>query len=172
MRRHLYSYFRSHSEMAQFLRFATVGMKMSVIDAGGLYLLKYYFGLSVYEARAISFPVALGMGYLLNRYFTFGGFRRGHFFRQMAGHFGVHLLGGVINFLVFYILVELGYELISLKVFLPFVPLVALFIGGICGMSFNFFFSKKLVFRHQRHARPASLAASAQPAPSPSQGRH
>ena len=37
-------------------------------------------------------------GYLLNRYFTFGGNERGCFYRQMAGHFGVHLTGGMINY--------------------------------------------------------------------------
>jgi putative flippase GtrA len=147
MKRHFLNYCRSPSDIAQFLRFATVGAKVSLIDAGGLYLLQWLTDLNIYAARVISFSLAMLAGYLLNRYFTFKGLQKGGFLRQLAGHFGVHLLGGIINFGVFYAIVELGQAYISGKIFLMILPLLALWVGGVAGMAFNFVFSKKLVFR-------------------------
>ena len=86
MKRLIRQYFTSHSRLAQFLRFATVGVKISLIDAGLLYLLSYTVGLNLYVSRVISLGAAIAAGYLLNRYFTFGGSERGCFYRQMAGH--------------------------------------------------------------------------------------
>ncbi len=150
MKRHLRNYFSSHSRTAQFLRFATVGAKISAIDAGGVYLLPFLFGMNLYVARLISLSSAILIGYLLNRYFTFGHIHRGPFFRQMAGHVGVFVMGGLINYGVFSMLVELGHRLIEGKLYLSLLPLAALWAGGLVGMSFNFVFSKLLIFRHGR----------------------
>ena len=100
MRNLFHAYLRSPSRTAQFLRFATVGMKISLIDIGGVYLLPWLFGMSLYGARIVSLSTALLVGYLLNRHFTFAHVRQpGRFYRQLAGHFGVHLLGGELTLL-------------------------------------------------------------------------
>ncbi len=155
MRRLFSKYLHSHSQQAQFLRFATVGVKVSIIDAGGVYLLHWIFGTNLYMARVISLGTAIMAGYLLNRYFTFGGNQRGCFYRQMAGHFGVHLTGGLINYGVFSLLVTIGHHYLKNPVALTLLPLAGIWIGGMVGLSFNFVFSKRLVF----HSRPRNADA-------------
>lgn len=138
------------------MRFATVGIKISGIDAGLVYLLPWLFGINLYMARVISLGTAIMVGYLLNRYFTFGGDQRGCFYRQMAGHFGVHLTGGLINYGVFSAVVTIGHFTTTNKIALSLLPLVAIWLGGMIGLSFNFFFSKKLVF----HSRAGNANAT------------
>ncbi len=157
MKRLFLHYLQSHSRLAQFLRFATVGVKISLIDAGLLYTLTHTPHFNWYTARVISLGTAIMAGYLLNRYFTFGGNQRGCFYRQMAGHFGVHMTGGLINYGIFTTVVYIGHETINNRVFEKTIPLVALIIGGVVGMMFNFFWSKKLVFRHKRKATDTPL---------------
>jgi len=129
------------------MRFATVGVKISGVDAGMVYLLPYLFGLNLYIARIISLSSAIMVGYLLHRYFTFGGIQQGCFYRQMAGHFGVHLSGGLINYGIFSVSILLGHHFLENGLFLSLLPLLAIWIGGVIGLSFNFFFSRKLVFQ-------------------------
>lgn len=145
-------YLHSDSRIAQFMRFATVGVKISAIDAGGVYLLPWLLGMNLYLARVISLGCAIFVGYLLNRYFTFGGNERGCFYRQMAGHFGVHLTGGMINYGVFSGIVTLGHAFLSHKLALSLVPLAGIWIGGMVGLTFNFILSKRLVF-HTRSTK-------------------
>lgn len=156
MKRLLSKYLHSHSQQAQFLRFATVGIKISIIDAGGVYLLPWLFGTNLYVARVISLGTAIMAGYLLNRYFTFGGNQRGCFYRQMAGHFGVHLSGGLINYGIFSLLITIGHAYLINQIALTLLPLVAIWVGGMVGLTFNFVFSKRLVF----HSRPRNADAA------------
>lgn len=146
MKWYLSRYLHSQSRLAQFLRFATVGMKVSLIDAGGTYLLPWLFGMNLYTARIISLTTAIMVGYLLNRYFTFGRDQRGSFHRQMAGHFGVHATGGLLNYAVFSGVIVLGHSHLTQSQALLLLPLVAIWIGGMVGLAFNFFVSSRLVF--------------------------
>jgi putative flippase GtrA len=103
--------------------------------------------MNLYMARVISLGTAVMVGYLLHRYFTFGGIHQGCFYRQMAGHFGVHLSGGLINYGIFSLIIVIGHNILDRGLLLNFLPLIAIWIGGLVGLSFNFFFSKKLVFQ-------------------------
>ncbi|MEY3001550.1 MAG: hypothetical protein RL648_1764 [Verrucomicrobiota bacterium] len=154
MKRLFSKYLHSESPFAQFLRFATVGVKISVIDAGGVYLLPYLFGINLYAARIVSLGSAMCAGYLLNRYFTFGGNQRGCFYRQMAGHLGVHIIGGGINYGVFSATLSIGQVTLNDRLALSLLPLAAVWLGGLIGMSFNYFCSSRLVFKSQPHAKP------------------
>lgn len=139
-------YLHSHSRTAQFLRFATVGAKVSVIDIGGTYLLPWLLDMSVYVARVISLGSAILAGYLLNRYFTFMRDQRGGFYRQMAGHVGVHVTGGLINYALFSGVMLLAAILDPNSGDRLLLPLLAIFIGGLVGMLFNYLASRHLVF--------------------------
>jgi len=156
MKRYIQAYLRSHGEVAQFLRFATVGAKISAIDIGGVYLLPWLIGVNIYYARIISLTSALLVGYLLNRYFTFGRIEKGSFFRQLAGHLGVHIMGGVINYALFSLVVTFGLIWVEDSFWRHWMPLVGLLSGGVVGMTFNFIMSKQLVFK-TRERIPAGL---------------
>jgi len=155
MKRLIRQYLHSNKVIAQFLRFATVGVKVSAIDAGLLYLLHWPFGINIYLSRVVSLGTAILAGYLLNRYFTFGGPQRGCFYRQMAGHFGVHLTGGLINYGVFSAVVTIGHAIVTDKLLYSLLPLAGIWMGGVVGLLFNFVLSKKLVF----HSRPRNADA-------------
>lgn len=151
----LHQYLRSDGPKAQFLRFATVGVKISLIDAAGVYLLPLFFGISFYLARIFSLGSAMCAGYLLNRYFTFGGHQRGDFYRQMAGHIGFHLIGNGINYGVFCATLTLGQRALSDRMALNLLPLAAVWLGGILGLTFNYLCSRRWVFGAQASSSEA-----------------
>ena len=138
------------------MRFATVGVKVSLIDAGLLYLLHFTFWINLYLSRFVSLGASIAAGYLLNRSFTFGGDQRGCFYRQMAGHFGVHLTGGLINYGIFSLVVAIGHKAGAVGIALTVLPLVALVAGGVVGMLFNFACSRRFVFPTQVRDAEAS----------------
>ncbi|MFP4155179.1 MAG: GtrA family protein [Halothiobacillaceae bacterium] len=153
MRALLNGYLTSNSVPAQFMRFGTVGVKVSLIDIGGLYLLHVMLGANLYVARVLSLGSAILVGYLLNRYFTFDHEQRGCFYRQMAGHFGVHVTGGLINYGVFsVVLLSVGHLLPELSGAF-WMPLVAVVAGGVVGMTFNFAASRRFVFRRTNRSQ-------------------
>ena len=150
--KHLFHrYLHSHEPAAQFFRFAVVGMKVSIIDISGVYILPWLFGMNIYIARIISLGSAIFVGYILNRYFTFGQQHRGGFYKQMAGHFGIHLNGAALNFAVFTGVMILSQRYLQKPAIMPFVPLFAVWCGGVVGLVFNFMASRRFVFSIQNN---------------------
>lgn len=137
---------RSHSDRATFTRFASVGVTISLIDAGALYLLMA-IGINVYIGRALSYALAMAVGYVLNRYFTFHHLETGRaLWHSLVRHFSVHSVGGLLNLGVFALVLEIGQWLGGQVAASATLPLLGVWIGGLAGLCFNFFFSKKLVF--------------------------
>ncbi len=137
---------RSKSDRATFARFATVGVTISLIDAGGLYIVMS-LGLDPYLGRVCSYAAAMAAGYVLNRYFTFHHVEINRaLWHSMVRHFSVHATGGALNFGVYSLVLLLGPHLNSSPKPWILLPLFGVWIGGIAGLCFNFFFSKKLVF--------------------------
>lgn len=138
---------RSHSQRAAFFRFACVGATIAMIDVGVLYLLKDLPGLNVYLARVFSYGAAMTAGYFLNRHFTFhhvDSSRR--VLDELLRFFSVHSIGGILNFGVFSLVVFLGEQAELTPFWSAVMPLLGVWIGGVFGMTFNFLFSRKLVF--------------------------
>lgn len=112
-----------------------------------LYLLKDAPGFNVYLARVVSYAAAMTAGYLLNRYFTFHHLDRVRvLWHELLRFFSVFAAGGMVNYAVFSLVVTLGSGLDLTRFQAAILPLVAIWIGGLVGMSFNFFMSHKLVF--------------------------
>jgi len=139
---------RSSSDRATFLRFVGVGVTISIIDVAVLYLL-IALGLNTYLARIPSYFAAMTAGYILNRYFTFHHLESGRaLWHSLLRHFSVFAVGGLINYSVFSAILITGHQMGHSISHSPFLPMFAVWIGGLFGMCFNFFFSKKLVFDH------------------------
>ena len=137
---------RSRSERATFARFAFVGATIATIDAGLLYLL-LAAGIDPYTGRFLSLTASMSAGYLLNRYFTFHHLETGRaLWHSLLRHYSVHAVGAAINIGVFSAVLLLGQELGGEVAASATLPLLGVWIGGISGMCFNFFFSKKLVY--------------------------
>ena len=138
---------RSHSQRAAFFRFACVGVTIAMIDAGVLYLLKDLPGFNVYIARVFSYGAAMTTGYFLNRHFTFHHVERGRrVVDELLRFFSVHAIGGALNFGVFSLVIFLGEQADLTRFWSSVLPLLGVWIGGVFGMTFNFLFSRKLVF--------------------------
>jgi len=146
MLRLLNRFHRSQSDRAMFARFALVGVTISLIDAGVLYLL-LAFGFDAYLGRVISLTASVSAGYMLNRYFTFHHIETGRaLWESLLRHYSVNAVGSAINIGVYSAVLLIGQQLGGQIGAAATLPLLAVWIGGVAGMSFNFFFSKKLVF--------------------------
>lgn len=137
---------RSRSERATFARFAFVGTTIATVDAGLLYL---FLAASVdaYIGRFVSLTASMSVGYLLNRYFTFHHLETGRaLWHSLIRYYSVHAVGAGINIGVFSAVLLLGQEMGGEVAASATLPLLGVWIGGVAGMCFNFFFSKKLVY--------------------------
>lgn len=133
---------------ATFARFAGVGGVMALIDGGVLYALHAGLGVGVYAARLVSFPLAMTVGYFLNRHFTFR-FRPRflHPLRELLRFYAVHSSGGVINYATFAAIIA-GGSFAGIEGMLGYwLPLLGVVVGGVAGMCFNFVLAGKLVFQ-------------------------
>lgn len=132
------------------LRFVGVASVMASIDISLLWCLSEPLSMALLPARLISYGSALVAGFLLNSRFTFGHRDVALSFKtQLARFVSVHAVGGALNVAVFMGTVAAwqwwqGPEQVAFLV-----ALLGVFLGGILGMSFNFFLSHRLVFPHQ-----------------------
>ncbi len=125
------------------LRFAVVGALGMPVDAGVLWLMIHPAGLDPYSGRIISWLCAASFTWVGNRYFTFRERRA----RGVAGaarewlrFLAANAVGGLVNVGLYSTLVR----------FAP-PPLnnlyVALVVGVLAGLGFNFTLSRLMVFK-------------------------
>lgn len=143
---HLNKLHRSTKGWVTFVRFVSVSLAISIIDIVGLYSLMA-LGVNAYIARLCSYAASMTAGYFLNRWFTFHHVETGRRLRHsLLRHYSVTSVGGAINFGVFSLVLLIGQRMggeVEVSAWLPF---LGVWIGGMAGLCFNFFFSKKLVF--------------------------
>ena len=109
------------------------------VDAAVLQLLVGAAGWSPFAARALSFPGALTATFLLNRAWTFGSLRMPA--ARAYGTYGaIQALGALINLGVFALCLLAAPPLYER-------PVIALGIGALVALLFNFAASRRLVFR-------------------------
>jgi putative flippase GtrA len=126
--------------ITQFLKFGVVGFVGFVVDTTLTYTGIYELGLNRVVAGLVSFPFAVTVTWIGNRLFTFAGARHMPMARQWARFFIVCAVGIVFNRGTYSLLVTtapLAYKY----------PVLGLLAGTAVAMFFNFFVSRKLVFR-------------------------
>jgi putative flippase GtrA len=124
---------------AEAYRFAIVGTLGFVVDAGLLAVLFHGFGLGHYVSRAVSFPAAITTTWLLNRSWTFSHRKRRSRKREYSIYFVVQSIGAGLNFLVYVLCVGTSPTLRAY-------PTLALAIGSLTAMVFNFVASRRFAF--------------------------
>jgi putative flippase GtrA len=124
------------------VRFALVGAIGFLVDAGVLHMLVSLLGLNLLAARACSFVCAATTTWVANRVFTFTAVPRlgRALLGEWAAYFAASLGGGCVNYLVFAAAVHLSDALHDF-------PTVAVGIGTLAGMVFNFLMYSRYVFR-------------------------
>jgi putative flippase GtrA len=124
----------------QFASFAIIGALGFGVDAGVFALLLELHDWPVAPARAISVLCAVTATWLLNRRITFrrsaGRDRLAEYIRYAAGQLG----GLTINVGTFALCLATGAEMIRQ-------PIIALTIGSLAALAFNFIVARRLVFR-------------------------
>jgi putative flippase GtrA len=124
----------------QFLKFGAIGAISFVFDNGFVYFGIDQLGLTRTLAGLFSFPFVAVFSWAGNRYFTFRHARRGSPHAQFIRFVLVCCIGLVFNRGAYTFLVNT----------VPLVydhPVLGLLAGTAAGMFFNFFLSRKLVFR-------------------------
>lgn len=124
----------------RFLKFLAVGVIAFLVDVEVFQAAMAPTGMSPYAARPVSFVVATSAAWWLNRTFTFRDAENVRSDLQWARFFAANLLGGAVNYGVFALM-------IATLAFAAAYPVLALAVGSLCGVSFNFTAYRRYVFR-------------------------
>ncbi|WP_443640344.1 GtrA family protein [Candidatus Njordibacter sp. Uisw_039] len=124
----------------QFIRFAVVGAFGFFVDGLGLVLL-IAMDWSLFPARAVSFACAVSITWYVNRMWTFNkmGVAKARVVKQYGYYLTVQLIGAGINFGTFFLVIY----------WFPYTgsqPLIALAVGAVVAMGFNYVLAKKVVY--------------------------
>ncbi|WP_176086590.1 GtrA family protein [Martelella sp. HB161492] len=123
-----------------FIRFAVVGAIAFVIDWLSLSVL-LRLGVPFFAARAGSYVVAASSAWIMNRIWTFKS-RHGTLVRQWLKYLSANLIGGGVNYAV-----SVGMSFMLPELVQAY-PVIAIALGTISGMVFNFALSRHYVFRN------------------------
>ena len=116
-------------------RYATVGAVSAVIDFGFLFILTDWFHVHYLMSATISFMLAAGFNYYLNKTWTFNS--NGQKRKQLPIFFTIALLGLIINNNIMYVgVAKIGAHYLLAKV-----------VAAAITTSWNFFGNKYLTFR-------------------------
>jgi putative flippase GtrA len=121
-----------------FIRFAVVGTMGFCWDTATVYTLRHLTGL--YIAGAAGFVVAATANWWINRLWTFRHLRHDAMHRQWLRFLVTNLIGFAINRGLFF-------TLISISSYCRNDPVYPIALGSFAGLGFNYFLSKRFVFR-------------------------
>ena len=140
---------RSWVQLRTLAWFGLTGILGFLVDAGVLHLLVTGWNTNLYLARACSFTCAATTTWMINRAVTFSATHRlaRRLLAEWAAYFAASLGGGCLNYLVFAIAVRLSPLLHQ-------TPVIAVGLGTLAGMSWNFLMYAKWVFRPDRRVTP------------------
>jgi putative flippase GtrA len=125
--------------LGEMLRFGVVGTLGFMIDTATLYT-ALWLGAGLYGGRVLSYLAAASANWALNRVWTFRQAGRTGRRRQWALFLLVNLLGFVVNYGTYTVLVSSW----SLAAAYPVIGVAA---GSLAGMAGNFLLSRRFVFR-------------------------
>jgi len=125
---------------AEFLRFCVVGTVGFVVDAGTLTLLVDWAGMGLLLGRVVSYLLAATVTWYMHRHYTFPHGKTVPHGPQWVRFVAVNALGAGINYGVYALLV------LNLAVFARW-PALAVAVGSIAALMFNFLASRRFVFR-------------------------
>ena len=125
----------------RFLRFGLVGAGGFAVDTSVLWLMLHVVGLDKYSGRGVSFMCAVTFTWVGNRMLTFRDrAAQAGLLREWATFVTANAFGGLVNLGLYTALVSFGRA--------PFDnPFLAVFLGVLAGLIFNFALSSRVVFR-------------------------
>ncbi len=127
----------------QACNFAIIGGIGFIVDGGFLTLLNSVFEFDLIPSRLASFSVAVTVTWFLNRRKTFADRKDSRAAHEWGRYAIVNSIGAFLNMGIFFWLVHHYNPLAK-------IPLVPLAIAASIALTFNFFASKHIAFRHQQ----------------------
>ena len=128
-----------HSPKAEFALFSLAGVAGFLVDASIVWTFTRA-GVDPITAQAVAFTVAVTATWLLNRRFTFAHHASPNWLREWMHYVAANSVGAMVNNGV-YVLLVLTVTLFSKE------PVLAVALGSLAGLIFNFTVSRALVFR-------------------------
>lgn len=120
-----------------FIYFGIAGTLGYIVDVVVLYLVMDSLGL--YFGRVVSFLFAVTTTWIFNRHITFRKRpSRVSLVSEYRTYFSFMLVGGLVNYFVYFVTLQIVAEI-------P--PYMAVAIGGLSGLSTNYFLSRNLLFK-------------------------
>jgi putative flippase GtrA len=126
---------------ARFLKFSVVGTIGFVCDAGLLSIILATTNSGLLLARVWSFLFAATVTWALNRYFTFSETRNPARHKEWVRYVALTGIGGGVNYLTY------AAAVLSLPLMASW-PALAVALGSLVGLGFNYTTSRYLVFVH------------------------
>jgi len=126
---------------AELVYFSLAGVAGFLVDAGIVWLFTMA-GVDPFTAQIVAFTLAVTVTWLLNRRFTFAHHASPNWVREWMHYVAANSVGAMVNNGIYAILV-LSVALFSKE------PVLAVAVGSLAGLLFNFTASRALVF-HSR----------------------
>ncbi|MDD2326551.1 MAG: GtrA family protein [Alphaproteobacteria bacterium] len=126
---------------SQFFKFGLVGVLGFLVDTGVLYACMIFLDMGPYSGRAVSFLVGASSTWICNRCFTFKGCGNNDPVHVQWMKFLVVCAGGFVFNYGTYAFMIAHVPLVAAH------PVLGVAAGSIAGMFFNFFGSRRIVFR-------------------------
>lgn len=123
--------------------FGIIGAVGFIADATAFSGLFYVFGFGHYTSRSAAFLLAVSLTWALNRTYTFRATASTNKVREYWRYMGVQTLGALINMVIYGVCIEssrMFYEL----------PVLALMLGSITAMFFNYTGAYRFVYYGNR----------------------
>ncbi len=124
--------------LTQILQFGLVGTAGFVVNTAVLYALRGSVGL--YIGDVVAYLVAVTTTWWLNRVWTFRGIGTGRMHHQWARFAVANMPGLALNLGAYF-------TLVTISALCAAVPVIAVAVGALAGMSANFLMSRAVVFR-------------------------
>lgn len=128
---------------AELLRFLVVGAVGFVIDGGVLTVLMSQ-KVDAFSSRLVSFPCAVSVTWILNRYWTFSPNPDLSKKQEYFAYFTIQLIGALINLSIFFALMRAVASFAD-------IPLIPLAIGALVSFLFTYLSSKMFLFKKRRN---------------------
>jgi putative flippase GtrA len=125
--------------IAEITRFGISGVAGFTVDAGIVAILTGALGLGPIIAQVIAFAVAVTVTWLINRHWTFARHASDRWLNEWTRYVAANSIGAVVNNSIYVVLV-LTETIFSKN------PILAIIVGSVAGMGFNFASAKMIVF--------------------------
>lgn len=125
--------------IAEITRFGISGVAGFAVDAGIVAILTGALGLGPIIAQVFAFAVAVTVTWLINRHWAFAKHASDRWLTEWTRYVAANSIGAVVNNSIYVVLV------LTETVFSKY-PILAIIVGSVAGMGFNFASAKMIVF--------------------------